>query len=407
MLNREALFACLADTEGEGGCTGVLLLRTQRLREFEMLFGYPAGEALAAAMEQRLREALRPVDRLFHIGECDFAIVLPGLQQRQHAALAAAKVSRAARAPLEVCGHPVRANIAVGVATRPHDGTDAAALCLRADEATLEAMQASERHAFNSSSGRDVVSHDELREAIAGNRLAVWLQPIRRVRDGGLQGFESLARWQYRDGWIAPERFVATAEQTGLIVPLTRWSLHATLRLCAPLLRARPGLACSINLSPRAILEHDVVAEFASALSLWDVPASALKAEVTETAFVSDTRALSAALLELHAMGVAISIDDYGTGYASMAYLRDFPVDEIKLDRSLVEDITANRRSRQLAAAAVSLAHGIGAQVVAEGVESAQTLELLDGMGCDRYQGYLHGRPAPAADAIAAMKGID
>ncbi|TDK25036.1 GGDEF domain-containing protein [Luteimonas aestuarii] len=407
MLNRDALLACVAETDGDGGCIGVLVLRTQRLRDFEMLFGYAAGEALATALEHRLREALRPVDRLFRIGECDFAMVLPGLKQRQHAALAAGKVSRAARAPLEVCGHPVRANIAVGVATRPHDGTDPVTLCRRADEATLEAVQTAERHAFNSSVERQLVSHDALREAIAANHLAIWLQPIRSVRDGRLHGFESLARWRHRDAWVAPERFIATAEQTGLIGPLTHWSLHGTLRACAPALRENPTLVFSINLSPRAVLEDDVVAAFSAALALWGVPASALKVEVTETAFVSDMPALSEVLRELHATGVAISIDDYGTGYSSMAYLREFPVDEVKLDRSFIQDITVNTRSRQLAAAAVSLAHGIGAQVVAEGVESAQTLALLAEMGCDRYQGYLHGRPAPAAEAIAAMTGGD
>jgi diguanylate cyclase len=407
MLNREALFACIAEAGRAGDCIGVLVLRTQRLRELELLFGYEAGEQLAAAMGLRLQDALRPVDRLFHIGECDFAIVLPGLQQRQHAALAAAKVSRAARAPLQVGGRPVRASIAVGVATRPEDGLDPVVLCQRADEATAQALQASERHAFNTSVRHQVVPQDALHDAIAGNRLEVWLQPIHAVADGRLQGFESLARWRHEGHWIPPDRFIATAEQTGLIGALTHWSLHGTLRHCAPVLRRHPGLICSINLSPRAILEHDIVEQFGAALRLWDVPASALKAEVTETAFVSDTGALSAALNELHALGLAISIDDYGTGYSSMVYLREFPVDEIKIDRSLIQDISASERSRRLAGAVVDLAHGIGAQVVAEGVETGHALALLREMDCDRYQGFLHGPPAPAAQVLAKADAAD
>jgi diguanylate cyclase len=402
MLNREALFACIADAGSDGACAGVLVLRTQRLREFERLFGYEAGEQLAVALEARIREALRPVDQLFRIGECDFAIVLPRLQQRQHAALAAAKVSRAARAQLAVGGRPVRASIAVGVATRPDDGTDPATLCRRADEATVLALHASERHAFNTSVRQDVVPHEALHDAIAGGRLELWLQPIHAVADDRLHGFESLARWRHEGTWIPPERFVATAEQTGLIGALTHWSLHGTLRHCAPVLRRHPGLTCSINLSPRAIVEHDIVEQFEAALRLWDVPAAAIKAEITETAFVSDTSALAAALNELHAMGVAVSIDDYGTGYSSMVYLREFPVDEIKLDRSLVSGITRSERSRQLAGAVVDLAHGIGAGVVAEGVESLETLAMLQAMDCDRYQGFLLGQPAPAAAVLAA-----
>lgn len=400
MLNRAALLDAIARAAATGACTGVLLLRTQRLREYEMLFGYEAAEHLADAVAARLQQALRPVDRVFRIGECDFAVVLPGLQQRQHAALAANKVARAMHDALAIDGRPTRASIAVGIATWPEDARDAATLCQRADQACLLAVQRPERYAFAPDVPRQVVAYDALQQAIEQNRLEVWLQPIHAVADDRLLGFESLARWHDGHAWVPPDSFIPAAEQTGLIESLTHWSINGTLRLCAAMLRGSPGLTCSVNLSPRAMLDHGIVEEIDAACRLWGVPAHALKVEVTETAFVEDASGLTAVLNELHDMGIAVSIDDYGTGYSSLAYLRDFPVDEIKIDRSFVADMATNRRSARLAAAVIELAHGLGACVVAEGVETRETLELLREMGCDRYQGYCIGKPLPAVEAI-------
>jgi diguanylate cyclase len=407
MLNREALFAAIAEAVADGGSAGVLVLRTQRLREFEWLFGYEAAEHLAWAMEARLSEALRPADGLFRIGECDFAMVLPRLQQRQHAALAAGKVVRTLHDPLQSDGRPVRVGIAVGIATWPEDGEDAATLCRRADEAATLAVHTRERHAFNTSVPRQLVAYDALYGAIAANRLETWLQPIRTVADGRLLGFESLSRWRHEGALIPPERFVATAEQTGLIEALTHWSLHSALRHCAPALRRRPDLGCSVNLSPRAMLDHGIVEQVDAALRLWGVPARALNVEITETAFVEDAERLVGALTDLHAMGVGVSIDDYGAGYSSLVYLRDFPVDEIKIDRSFIVDMVGNPRSARLAGAVIDLAHNIGAHVVAEGVETEAALGMLRAMGCDRYQGYLHGRPRPAGEVLAEIDDAD
>jgi len=404
MLNREALFAAVAASLAEEGCTGVLFVRAQRLRDLELTFGYEAGERLADAMERRLLEALRPVDRAFRVGGCDFAVVLPRLRQRQHAALAAGKIARSLREPHVIDACALHANIAVGVATSPEDGDDASTLCRRADAAVTTAVHMRERHAFNPSEPHRPVAYADLHEAIAGNRLETWLQPICAVDDGRLLGVESLTRWRHRNAWVPPAQFVAAAEKTGLIEALTHWSIHGTLRQCAPTLRLNRGLACSVNLSPRAVLDYGIVEQVDAALRLWDVPPNALKLEITETAFIDDVAVLSDALNELRAMGVGISIDDYGTGYSSLAYLRDFPVDEIKIDRSFVADMVVNPRSARIAATVVDLAHGLGMHTVAEGVENEEVLSMLKNMGCDRYQGYLHGRPRPASEVLSRIE---
>ena len=403
MMNRAALFDALAAAVTDGDCTGVLLLRTQQLREFERLFGYEAGEWLAMALQDRLGAALRSQDRWFRIGECDFAAVLPRLQQRQHAALAAAKVVRVMRQTFERDGRPLHANVAVGVATWPQDGADAATLCRCADEAATLAVRLPEGYAFNASAPEGLVDYDALHSAIAGNRLQTWLQPILAVEDDRLLGFESLSRWYHEGAWMPPARFVVTAEETGLIAELTHWCLHGTLRHCAPLLRRRPDLSCSVNLSPRAVLDDGLAEQIEGALRLWEVPPRSLKVEITETAFIDNQAQLAQVLDTLRGMGVGVSIDDYGTGYSSLRYLRDFPIDEIKIDRSFIADMPFNPRSVSLSTAVVELAHGLGAQAVAEGVEDARVLAMLREIGCDRYQGFLCGAPRPAEQVLAAL----
>ncbi len=408
MLERAELHAAVdaaiaAAPADAPAAVGVLVVRTQRLREFEMLFGYAEAERLREAMAVRLAGALRAGDRVFAIGECDFAIVLPRLHDRQLAALAAAKVARVLRAPFEVQERPARASVAVGAATWPRDGSDAEQLCRRADRACQAAAVRRERHALFDGSDGPLVGHDALHDAIVRNQLQVYLQPIHALGDGRVVGFESLARWHTAAGWVPPAAFVAIAEDTGLIEELTRWSIHTTLRHCAPALRARRDLTCSINLSPRAVLEQDIVAHVESSLQIWGVRPEALVVEVTETAFVDDAAHVAGVLTALHAMGVGVSIDDYGTGYSSLAYLRHFPVTELKVDRSFVADMRGNPRSVQLVASMVELAHRLGAIAIAEGVEDEEDLAILRALDCDRYQGYLAARPAPAEAVLQAL----
>lgn len=408
MRNRSELYAAIeraqagGDEETEQGA--VLFVRVQRLRDFESTFGYAGAERLCQAMHERLQHALRSVDSVVAIGDCDFAAVLPRLHDRQHAALAASKVARVMKEPFEVLGRPARIGIAVGAATWPHDGSSAEALCRHADAACRDALRVRERHALYRGHSSQPVGHDALHEAILRNQLQVWLQPIHAVDGDRLVGFESLARWRTGDGWIAPDIFIPLAEQTGLIDELTRWSINTTLRHCGPALAEHGGLTCAINLSPRAIVEHDIVEQIAASLKIWSVAPNSVVVEITETAFIEDADLITSVLGELQAMGVGIAIDDYGTGYSSLGYLKQFPMTELKIDRSFVQDMAENARSEQLVAAMIDLAYRLGAVTVAEGVETAAALALLQRQGCDFYQGYLKARPAPADEVIARLQ---
>ncbi len=411
MLNRrtlqEAFFRQLHGGDA-GAVFGLLVVRALRLRELELLLGHALVESLADAVEAHLQALLRPDDEIVRIGECDFAVVLPRLRERNHAALAASKVARGLQGMLDVGGRPIRSNFAVGAATWPADAESFETLCLHADQACAAAAITRDRFSLFAGAGRSrLVEYNELHAAIAGNQLRLHLQSIHDIASGNLVGFEALSRWDNpRLGAVPPDQFVGLAEQTGLIGELTRWTLNASLRHCALWLPTHPHATVSVNVSPLAFVDQPLADQIASALEVWEVPASALTVEVTENAFAEDAPAIADALSTLHAMGVGVAIDDFGTGYSSFSYLKRFPVSELKIDIDFVADIARDARSARLSASMVELAHALGAVAVAEGVERPETLERLRELGCDQVQGYLFSRPMPAEEAIAALGAV-
>ena len=411
MLNRSALqeaFFRQLHGDDAGAICGLLIVRSLRMHELELLFGHAIADSMADAIGERLQSLLRPDDELVRIGECDFGVLLPRLRERNHAALAASKIARGLHGMVEVGGRPIRANFAVGAATWPADADSFETLCLHADQACAAAASNRERFALFAGAGRSrLVEYGELHAAIAGNQLRLFLQPIHDIATEALVGFEALSRWDNpRLGPVSPAKFVGLAEQTGLIGELTRWTINAALRHCAEWLRTHPEVGCSVNVSPLAFVDQPLADQIASALEIWEVPANSLTVEVTENAFAEDSPAIADGLRTLHDMGVRVAIDDFGTGYSSFSYLKRFPVDELKIDIDFVADIAHDERSARLSASMVELAHALGAVAVAEGVENEETLERLRGLGCDQAQGYLLGRPVLAEEAVIALREV-
>lgn len=409
-MTRTALVRRLQEALHAGACSngrvlGVMLVRLQRLREFRMVYGYAAGDALSDVAFDTIRRAMRPQDEVQRIGEYEFAVLLPDLHDRNHAALAGNRVVRAFEQALPIGEREVLASVAVGISVCPGHGEDAESLLRRAELAYGEAMRGSERSVLYAAEQEPmVIPYELLRDAIVGNRLEVHLQPILDLRLGEVVGAESLSRWRDPErGPVPPDQFVPMAEETGLISDLTRWNINASLRHIAQARATRPELGISINLSPRVFGERDIVVRLTSALKIWDVPPDAVTLEVTETALMEDP-ALSLRLLErLRSKGFGISIDDFGSGYSSLAYLKRFPATELKIDRAFVMDMQNDARSVQLVRSIIDLGGHLDMSVVAEGVEDEITLELLTRMGCHRAQGYHIQRPQPAADFIASI----
>ncbi|MCY7353775.1 MAG: bifunctional diguanylate cyclase/phosphodiesterase [Lysobacter sp.] len=408
-MNRSALVALLTghivDDQGQDATLGVMLIRLQRLREFRLVYGYAASDALSEAAQIRIEQVLRPVDVVSRIGEYEFVVLLPGLHDRNHAALAGSRVVRAFHDPLSIDTRSVLASVAIGISVFPEHGADAETLLRRAELALGDAERTNERSIlYKVGSEKSLIPYEWLHEAIVANRLEVYLQPILDLKANQIVGAESLARWnELGRGMIAPDAFIPLAEETGLISELTRWSLNATLRHASIARGIDPALSFSINLSPRVFGQRDIISQIMSALSIWGVPPEAVTLEVTENALMEDPDMSLKLLRHLRDEGLCISIDDFGAGYSSLAYLKHFPATELKIDRAFVIDMQRDARSVQVVRSIIDLGHHMQLGVVAEGVEDAVTLEMLRHIGCDRAQGFHIRRPAPAAEVIAEL----
>lgn len=409
MLNRTAAFEAVArhvaESQKSGTTLGVLLVRLQRVHALNILFGYELRERLESAADRQLRTALRPVDVVIGIGAGEFLVLLPGLLSANHALLAAHRLVRAFELPLATEEGPLHSEIAVGASACPRHGDTPDLLCRRAEAAYAQALRSRERAAlYTPSSEFTEVSYVELRDALLEGRLEVHLQPIMALRSGRMVGLESLARWYSpRWGWVSPQLFVQFAEQTGLIGELSRWSINATLRHAVAARLPERGLRIALNLSPRLFAEPGLAEQIVAALKLWDVPAASVVLEITENAIMDNPERSAQVLEQLHAAGLRIAIDDFGVGYSSFAYLRQFPASELKIDQSFILDMKRSERSRQLVRSMVDLAHHLDMEVVAEGVSDAATQQELTAIGCDYAQGFHVGRPQPAESFLATL----
>lgn len=409
MLNRVEAFdavARLLTQAADDAPAAVLLVRVQRMRDIELSFGYEVAEGLARELERRLRDVLRPGDTLVRTGESDLLVLLPDLHGRAHAALAAAKIVRALQAPVAAATGDVHPLVLVGIALCPEDGDTPELLCRRADRACDDAAVTVERVAFWRAPSIPLEAvQTALRAAITANQLQLHLQPIQRMADGRIVSYEALSRWTHPVlGVVPPALFIGVAERSGQIVDLTRWTLNVGLRHLAELRRINPEVRLAVNLSVEVLQLPGFVDQVFDLMRLWCVPPGGLVLEVTESALMRDVGQCERLLAALRAGGVRVAIDDFGTGYSSMAYLHRLPVDTLKIDRSFIQEMATDARAQRLVGTMIELAHHLGLGVVAEGVETPESLAQLAALGCDHIQGYLIGRPAAAEDVVAAAR---
>jgi len=407
MLSRDDFFSDLSRKSTQLPADrkmGLVLARVQRLGEINIVM----DKELIDAARVRIEKSLRADDRVAKIGECDFVIYLADLKNVNHGALAANSLVRAFQEPLLISTGPVQATIVLGVSISPDHGEEPEILSKHAEIAFSRALHLSDRYAiYDSHEEKIKILYPEFRDSILNNRLEVYLQPFWDLRKKKVIGAESLARWKSPvHGFVSPDQFIPFAEQTGLIGALTRWSVNATMYHCSELKQAGFDLGFAINLSARVFHEQGIVEQILGALNIFDVPASALILEVTESAIMSDLQ-LSAKVLEsLRDKGVRISIDDFGCGYSSFEYLKKFPATELKIDKSFVFDITRSARAAQLVRSMIDLAHHLDMEVTAEGVEDQETADVLAEMDCDFAQGYFYSRPKPAEQFVAEMMNL-
>lgn len=410
MLNRDTIFATIEHQINAGGDDlggfAVMVVRVNGLRQIAVRYGTLSGEEAETCVANLIRQAVPAAQTVCQSGDETFVVVLPGLQSRNHVLLSVAMLAATFEHPHAVAqgSPPWQAHVVMGVALFPFDGADADALWRNAQRAADEAQHRGDPYAFHDTrNARAYIDYNELRDAIESNQLINFFQPIWQLgRKPHLVGVEALARWTSRTlGPVSPDDFVTFAEQNDLISSLTRWSIHASLRYAAALPRQETPCRVAINLSPRALSRGDVADQLLDALNIWGVSPEAVVAEITETALARDLDPMVIALHRLHERGVRIAIDDFGVGYASITYLSKFPASELKIDRSLVANVTSDPRMAKLVESIIRFSHNLGLQTTAEGIEDEATQQRLTEMGCDLGQGYHLGRPEPATDFIA------
>jgi diguanylate cyclase (GGDEF)-like protein len=398
----ERLERSLADADR--GPMVVLFIDLDRFKAVNDSFGHRAGDELLTEVASRLREALGPSDVPARLGGDEFAVLLDG-GAPEHAGRIAERITARIAEPFKIGDRTVCIGASVGVAPNPVGVTDAAELLSNADVAMYQAKKAGSGRVvvFEPAMHTAVVTQLEfqvdLRNALAADQFTLNYQPIVHLETGGLYGMEALLRWRHPTrGPVPPDLFIPIAEEIGLIHEIGRWVLHHAVEELAHCRRAAPALTVSVNFSPREVTDGSFVTQVVDALAAAGLPGDRLTVELTETALMTDPALAMRHLRSLKERGVRISLDDFGTGYSSLSYLRQFPVDQLKIDRTFVAGVCESTEGRAMVQAVVDLARALRLQVVAEGIEDADQRQALIELGCGLGQGYHLYRPMPAEE---------
>lgn len=376
----------------------VVVLDLDRFKEVNDTLGHHIGDQMLQQVAFRLRQAMRPNDVIARLGGDEFAVFMPKATEAE-ALSYAQKFIRVLEQPIPLAELDIPIATSIGVAMFPAHGRSAAVLLQRADVAMYYAKR--QRSGFavykpeiDPNSLRRLTMVGELRHAIDNNELFLQFQPKIEVRTGQCCGVEALVRWQHpQHGVMPPMEFIPLSEETGLIRPMLRWVLDAALHSWSIWKNRGFRITVAVNISVRNLLDPKLEEMIAAQIKRWEIPPELLQLEITESDIMSDpTRALRV-LRALDETGIRLSIDDFGTGYSSLAYLKQLPVDEIKIDRSFVLDMQKDENDAMIVDATIDLAHKLGLTVVAEGVENAEVLGILNKLHCDVAQGYHISRP--------------
>lgn len=357
----------------------------------------------------RLREKLRENDRLFSISSLEWLIVLPGLRSSATLSMAMLRLRHLFADPgLSVDGISLRLPISCGAALHPDDGEDALHLVQSARIASLHAEMSGLDSALYDPGMEELDDRlkkfdQELRSAFSGERgLQLYLQPQIEAKSGRCVGAEALLRWCRANGeWVSPPELLAAIERLGYRHRFNRWLFISAGQISHKLAEAGVDIRLSINLSANDLLDPEVPDLLAQALDTWNVSPSVLRLEITETSMVQETGSVIEVLQRLRELGTSISIDDFGTGFSGMSNLKNLPVQEVKVDQSFIFSIVDSKRDQEITESIIRLSHRLGLQVVAEGVETRETAQLLTAMGCEWLQGYLYSRALPLDGFVA------
>ena len=410
LLNR--LGRALAEAVRTERPLALLILALDRFREVTNTLGHHNGDLIVRELAARLGDALGDVDRVARLRGDEFGVLLPDADAT-FARQVGDRILGSLERPFMVQRLPIEVSASVGMAVAPEHGTEAESLLRHADSAVQAARKLG--------GGASVVyspqcePHDpaqlallgELRRALDGNELHLHYQPKVDLKTRSVVGAEALLRWPHpKRGFVPPADFIPLAEQTGLIRPLTRWVLDRAAGEARAWERAGRHIPVAVNVSARSLHDGRIVDDVEEALLTHDLRSDRLQVEVTESAVMADAGRAAEVLSSLTSRGVTVAIDDFGTGYSSLGLLRKLPVHELKIDKSFVIGMAGEGgEDTAIVRSTADLAHNLGLNVVAEGVEDQWTLDLLASFGCDQAQGYHIARPMPGGTSGAGWAG--
>jgi diguanylate cyclase (GGDEF)-like protein len=402
------------------GHAAVMLLDLDRFKQINDTLGHRAGDAVLSIVSKRINQAVRPGDTVARLGGDEFAIALPQADRSEARKVAESIKKSLKENPVEgdelnqelksMQEDPIEydssidVGASIGIAVYPEDGGDDQTLLRRADIAMYAAKRQNSAFAFFDT--RHEVARlehlsllSDLQRAVKDSELRAYYQPKLDLKSGRVVGAEALVRWKHpQRGLLSPSEFLPYAEQTGYISVVTRWMLAVTLRQCGTWAAAGTPLQVAINLSERDLRRLDLVKDIEKRLKDHDVPPHLVCLEITEGTFMQDPERSLRTLNDLRALGVHLSIDDFGTGFSSLSYMKQLPVHELKIDATFVQGMATSERDVAIVRSTIELAHNLELKVVAEGVEDERCLARLREMGCDLAQGYLIGRPVRRSD---------
>lgn len=407
--NRNLLSARLAEhieaADKSGNRVALLLLDLDNFKDINESMGHEAGDLLLQTIGARLTATVRRTDVVARLGGDEFAIALPEVKDATNADFVAQKLLAEIEKPLQLGGRDLEISGSVGICLYPDDARDVSEMIRNADTAMYRAKSAGRgsRQFYTDSMSREARARmdleSDLLRAIRQQQFVLYYQPQLDVRTGEILSVEALIRWNRPGvGLVMPNDFIAFAEERELIAEIGDWTLGAAAEQAKLWDRhGLPPFGIAVNVSASQFHLDGFVARLANILHRKQLSASRMELEITEGVIMRDSDATIDILKQLNALGVSLSIDDFGTGYSSLSYLRRFPIDEIKIDRSFVNEMTKDEGAAGIVRGIIELAHSLKLQVIAEGVETCEQLKRLMDLKCDRAQGFLISRPLPAA----------
>ncbi len=404
VLLRDRLQQAIHSAQREKRALAVLLLDLNRFKDINETLGHYQGDRLLKHVASRLKHVVREADTLARLGGDEFAIILNPLSSLDDVHTVASKIQKALAPPYTLDSLKIDVEASIGAALFPEHGLDADTLLQRTDVAMYAAKLEKKNFVLYSEKLDQQSPHrltlmSELREAIKNDELSLRFQPIICNRTNGVHEVEALVRWDHKiHGTMTPDEFIPMAERTGLIYPITQWVIKHALIQYVTWRTIGLDVGIAVNISAQTLLDPEFPDQVTGLIAAYDVPAHRLTLEITESSIMFDQELALHILNRFAEMGVRIAIDDFGTGYSSLSYLKKLPVSHLKIDKSFVLDMLQNDNDAIIVKATIDLGHNLGLQVIAEGVENQQTLDLLKLRGCDAMQGYHINYPLRGED---------